>query len=217
MKQPTTINIPSGFAFWTTNKNMLKFLKDRIAVIVLLVAGDSISLISFIKAPEIKSDCRNLAISISLLLSLILSLCIRYFIRGELPKWAKGSVLVVALLCWVGYGFAFKEFSHINASYAMIPYPSNQQLINPVDSLIVGGCTCTAPAQAEIEHMLRSPGMIDWNKVFADFNYDVHQVWTEVSQQCARDKILWSFSAMIAFLVAGVTLTVECILLVKNT
>ena len=194
---------------------MLNYLKDRIALIILLIAGDSISLITFIKAAEIKADCRNLAASISLLLSLVISLTLAYFLKPASNKWHKWIVAAVCLLCWLGYLWSYDRFSTINSTYGKIPYPSNQTLVNPIDSFIVGGCAYAPPAKAEVDSMRSQGKMLNYSLLFADFNYDVNMVWTEESRDCARDKILWAFSIMIGLLVAGITITIE-LLIKKN-
>jgi hypothetical protein len=194
---------------------MLKYLKDRIALIVLLVAGDSVSLITLIKADELQTNAKMLAISISLLLSLILSLVIVFFVNPNMNKWLRATVVIICLFTWVGYVLSWQQFSHVNARYGNVHFPSTSSS-STVDSVIVAGCDLTPPAQAEADTLRRLTGMIDWRQLFADFNYDIDLVWTGESRDCARDKILWSFSVMIAFLVAGVTSTIEILLIAKK-
>jgi len=93
---------------------MLDFIKERIALIMLLIAGDSISLIAFIKAPEIRTECTSLAAAISLLLMLIISLSVLYLL-GPMAGKKKfmAGIIGVCLLLWAGFIFFCLRFTHI--------------------------------------------------------------------------------------------------------
>jgi hypothetical protein len=200
---------------------MLDYIKERIALIMLLVAGDSISLITFIKAPEIRTECTSLAAAISLLLMLMISLSVIYLLGPMVAKNKKGRkrymalFLGAALLLWVGFIFSYIHFSGINDPYGKIAYSKQASPAEAGDSTIVGGCAYTPEAQREVDAYVKRGRTLTTLKLLGDFNMDTDKVWTEDSRDCARKAIILSFSVMIAFLVAGLTLTYEFISLAK--
>jgi hypothetical protein len=197
---------------------MLDFLKERIALFVLLLAGDSVSLLAFIKATELRGDALTLAIVLSLPPSLIISLLIKYLF---VPRSSKKTFIIIAAslatLCWLGVIFSYMKFSKVNNNYGKVAYPKNRSLVNPVDSIIVGGCHYTPEAQAEVDDFKKNNKTLTTGQLFADFNYDVHIIWIQQEIDCARGKILNSFAIMIVFLMAGITLTCELLIAAKNS
>lgn len=197
---------------------MLDFIKERIALIMLLIAGDSISLIIFIKAPEISKECTTLAAAISLLLMLIISLSVIYLL-GPLAKSKKFMIGIVSacLLLWAGFIIYFLQFNTINSEYGKIAFPKSASPAGSEDSTIVGGCAYTPEAQREVDNFNKRGRTLTPSTLLADFNYDTEKLWTESSRDCARRKIIIAFSIMVAFLVAGITLTYEFITLAKKS
>jgi len=197
---------------------MLDFIKERIALIMLLIAGDSISLIAFIKAPEIRTECTSLAAAISLLMMLIISLSVLYLLAPMADKKKFMAIIVGAcLLLWVGFIFFCLRFTHINNSYGKVGYPKSASPAGTQDSVIVGGCTYTREAENEIKDFDKRGRTLTADDLLADFNYRADKVWGEDSRNCARNRIIMAFSVMMVFLVAGITLTYEFIALAKKT
>jgi len=192
---------------------MLDFLKDRILIFILVIAGDWISLSAFIKADEIRHDAISIAVAVSLIPSLLISLIVQYFFNPKRGK--KKFVLIAAALSvffWMAFIFCYTRFNTINNKYGKVPLPVTENVRQPKDSIIVGGCNYTVEAQAEVDdyearHRTLTPAVL-----FADFSYDVSQVWPEAERDCARSKILQSFALMLLFLINGITLTCETIL-----
>ena len=196
---------------------MLNFLKDRILLFVLVIAGDFISLAAFIKAAEIKQDAITIAAAVSLLPSLIISLVIKYFFQ---PKVSRRKFVIAAtiisVLLWVGFIFAYLNFSKLNNQYGKWSFPKNSAVQNSPDSIIVGGCNYTLEAQAEVDAYAAAKRTLTPAQLFADFNYDIAQVWTEKERDCARGKILNSFAVMLGLLIAGISLTCELLITGKQ-
>jgi hypothetical protein len=196
---------------------MLDYIKERIALIMLLVAGDSISLISFIKAPEIRTECTSLAAAISLLLMLMISLSVIYLLAPLAVKKVWMAVIVGAcLLLWIGFIFSYLRFSETNDQYGKVITSKVLSAADAGDSVIVGGCAYTPEAQREVDSYQQRGRTLSLLTLLSDFNFDTGNVWDEASRDCARKKIVLAFSIMIAFLVAGVTLTYEFIALAKK-
>jgi hypothetical protein len=196
---------------------MIDFLKDRILLFVLIIAGDWVSLSSLIKADEIRHDAITIAIAVSLLPSLVISLLVEFFFRKKL---AKSKLIlytaIISLVFWAGFIFCYGRFTDINNQYGKISFSVEPESSNAKDSVIVGGCSYTAEAQAEVDSYASKKRTLTPAMLFADFNYDVSQIWTEKERDCARKKILDSFAIMLAFLIAGITLTCETLIAYKK-
>ena len=196
---------------------MIDFLKDRILLFVLIIAGDWVSLSSLIKAVEIRHDAITIAIAVSLLPSLVISLLVEFFFRQKLAK--KKLILstaILSLVFWAAFIFFYVRFTDINNQYGKFSFPVEAESVNAKDSVIVGGCSYTAEAQAELDDYASKKRTLTPAMLFADFNYDVSQIWTEKERDCARGKILNSFAIMLAFLIAGITLTCETLIAYKK-
>jgi hypothetical protein len=196
---------------------MIDFLKDRILLFVLIIAGDWVSLSSLIKAGEIRHDAITIAIAVSLLPSLVISLLVEFFFRQRLAKTRLiSSAAILSLVFWAGFIFFYGRFTSINNQYGKISFPVEAESFNGKDSVIVGGCSYTAEAQAEVDTYASKKRTLTPAMLFADFNYDVSQIWTEKERDCARGKILNAFAIMLAFLIAGITLTCETLIAYKK-
>ena len=184
---------------------------------MLLIAGDSISLIAFIQAAEIRKQCTSLAAAISLLLMLMISLTVLYLLAPLAEKKPfMGIILGLCLLIWAGFIFSWLRFSDINDGHGKIAYDKAASAPGAGDSTIVGGCVYTPEAQREVDNFAKRGRTLPIAKLLADFNMDTAKVWDEAARDCARKKIILAFSIMIALLVAGITLTYEFIALVKK-
>ncbi len=196
---------------------MIDFLKDRILLFVLVIAGDWVSLSALIKANEIRHDAITIAIAVSLLPSLVISLLVEFFFRQRLAK--RKLILftaIISLLFWVGFIVFYEGFTTINNQYGKISFPATAESFNAKDSIIVGGCAYTTEAQAEVDSYASKKRTLTPAMLFADFNYDVSQIWTEKDRNCARTSILNSFAIMLAFLIAGITLACETLIAYKK-
>jgi hypothetical protein len=192
---------------------MKEFLQERIALFLLLLAGDTVSLIAFIKAKELKADALTLAICISLIPSILISVLIKYYFLPRVNKRMFTLVgSIISFGCWVAFVICYSEFNEINNQFGKMPFPKNRTLVNPVDSFIVAGCHYTPEAQAEVDDFARRKATLSPSLLFADFNYVVTNVWSENELDCARNKILNKFTIMFVFLILGITLTTEMII-----
>jgi len=196
---------------------MVEFLKDRILLFILVIAGDWVSLAALIKAAEIKNEAITIAVAVSLLPSLIISLIVRFFFQPKISKqnFVIGAIIVSALL-WIGFIVCYIQFSRVNNAYGKVAYPINVGEKNARDSIIVGGCNYTNEARAEVDDYASRQRTLTPAQLFEDFNYDVAQIWSEADRDCARSKILNSFAIMLAFLIAGITLTCEILIAKKK-
>lgn len=192
---------------------MIDFLKNRILLFVLIIAGDWVSLSALIKADEIRHDAITIAIAVSLLPSLIISLLVEFFFREKL---AKNKLIlytaVISLVFWAAFIFFYVRFTDVNNLYGKFSFPLEGKSLNAKDSIIVGGCLYTPEAQAEIDFYSSKKRTLTPAMLFADFNYDVSQIWNENERDCARGKILNAFAIMLAFLIAGITLMGEALI-----
>lgn len=196
---------------------MIDFLKDRILLFILIIAGDWVSLSALIKADELRHDAITIAIVVSLLPSLLISLLIEFYFQQRLKKsqLVLGTAIFGAIF-WIGFIFFYLQFSTINNQYGKVPYPADLTAVNSRDSIIVGGCKYTPEAQAEVDAFVRQNRTLTPITLFEDFNYDIAQIWTEKERDCARSKILNSFAVMLAFLITGITLTLESLIILKK-
>lgn len=184
---------------------------------MLVVAGDWISLAAFIKADEIRHDAVTIAISVSLIPSLVISLIIEYFFKNKTSKSKFVPIAIaVSLFFWAAFVFSLIRFSNINNKYGKFAFPVTESVHHPIDSIIVGGCFYTPEAQAEVDYYSGNKRTLTPAQLFADFNYDVSQIWTEAERDCARSNILKSFALMLLFLIAGITLTCEILIAGKK-
>ncbi|MCW3094104.1 MAG: hypothetical protein JWP81_5173 [Ferruginibacter sp.] len=193
---------------------MINFLKDRILLFVLILAGDYVSLAGLIKAEEIKANAITIAIAVSILPSLIISLVIKFLFIPNVSK--KNFIIIsiiVAVLLWIGFVFSFLNFNTINNQYGKVRYPKNFSMDEPVDSIIVGGCNYTPEANNEVAHFKKMGRTLTSAQLFDDFNYDVSKIWDENERDCARTKIFISFAWMLFFLITGITLLCEILIL----
>src|SRR6187402_1464092 len=131
-----------SFASKLKTDTMLNFLKDRILLFVLVIAGDWISLSAFIKADEIRHDAITIAIAVSLLPSLVISLLVKFFFHPKISKknFVIGSVIITAAL-WLAFLFLYLNFSKLNNKYGKVIYPLDTPAGHSKDSIIVGGCS----------------------------------------------------------------------------
>src|SRR4051794_1484839 len=123
---------------------MLNFLKDRILLFVVVIAGDWISLSAFIKADEIRHDAITIALAVSLLPSLVISLLVKFFFYPKVSKknFVIGSVIITTAL-WLAFIFLYLNFSKLNNKYGKVIYPVELSTGHSKDSVIVGGCNYT--------------------------------------------------------------------------
>lgn len=189
---------------------MISYLKDRILLFVMVIAGDWISLSTLIKAEAIRQDAITTAIVVSLLPSIVLSLLVEFFLLGKIEqrKLIIGGV-VSGLLCWILFVVFLLQFNNINDRYGKVPYPINRPSNNPRDSIILGGCSYTAEAQPEVDSFAYRHRTLSYAQLFADFGYDIAEIWSDEARDCARTKILKAFALMLFFLIAGITITTE--------
>lgn len=196
---------------------MIDFLKDRILLFVLVIAGDWVSLSALIKADEIRHDAITIAIVVSLLPSLVISLLVEFFFQQKLTRMALViGTAVISLVLWAAFIFFYLRFSSINNQYGKVSFPVEISALHSRDSVIVGGCNYTVEAQAEVDDYAVKRRTLTPSVLFADFNYDISQIWTEKERDCARSKILNSFALMLAFLIAGITLSCETLIAYKK-
>ena len=197
---------------------MIDFLKERILLFVVVIAGDWVSLSNLIKADEIRHDAITIAIVFSLLPSIIISLLVEFYFHKKVKKnkLVIGTA-VFATFFWISFIFFYIHFSSVNDQYGKVPYPAKVSGMNSVDSMIVGGCHYTTEAQAEVDNYSARKRTLTPSELFEDFNYDISQIWTEEERDCARNKILYSFAVMLAFLIAGITLTAETIITLRGS
>jgi hypothetical protein len=196
---------------------MIDFLKERILLFVMVIAGDWVSLSNLIKADEIRHDAITIAIAVSLLPSLIISLLIEFYFQQKLSKkkLVAGTTAFTTIV-WIAFIFLYLHFSSINDQYGKVPYPTHVSGMNSVDSMIVGGCHYTPEAQAEVDSYAAKKHTLTPSELFEDFNYDVSQIWIQSERDCAKNKILNSFAMMLAFLIIGITLTTETIIALRK-
>ena len=195
---------------------MIEFLKERILLFVLLLAGDTISLIGLIKAVELKPDAITIAAAVSLIPSLLISLAVSFFYKSSANKKRFAYiVMAVAFLFWAGFIISLIQFNKVNNEFGKVPFPKNYREDQPIDSAIVGGCHYTMEAQAEVDYFRNNNMTLTPAKLFADFNFDVAKIWTSQERDCARTKILTRFSVMIFFLMMWITLSCEFIIAIR--
>lgn len=196
---------------------MIDFLKDRIILFILIIAGDWVSLSALIKADELRHDAITIAIVVSLLPSLLISLLVEFYFQQRLKKsqLVLGTAIFGAVF-WIGFIFFYLHFNSINDQFGKVPFPTDFSGINSRDSMIVGGCRFTPEAQMEVNAFAAKNRTLTPTGLFEDFNYDVSQIWAEKERDCARGKILNSFAVMLAFLIAGITLTLESLIILKK-
>jgi hypothetical protein len=189
---------------------MISYLKDRILLFVIVIAGDWVSLSTLIKADAIRQDAITTAIVVSLLPSIVISLVVEFFLLGKIRQRTliMGGI-VGGLACWILFVVLLLRFNTINDRYGKIPYPINRSSPAPRDSIIIGGCTYTAEAQPEVDSFAHQHRTLTFKQLFDDFGYNIAEIWSDEARDCARTKILKAFALMLFFLIAGITITTE--------
>ena len=196
---------------------MLAFLKDRILLFMIIIAGDWVSLSNFIKADEIKQDAITIAVVVSLIPSLIVSLIIKYLFQPRVNKKIFVIIcIIISIVFWLGFLFSYLNFSRVNNLYGKISYSKNSSINNSKDSIIVGGCNYTKEAKAEVDDYAARNRTLTRAQLFDDFNYEIAAVWPDQERDCARSKILNAFAWMLTFLILGITLTCELLIIPKK-
>src|SRR5450432_1675586 len=151
---------------------MLAFLKDRILLFMIIIAGDWVSLSNFIKADEIRQDAITIAV--------VVSLIIKYLFQPRVNKKIFVIIcIVISIVFWLGFVFSYLNFSKVNNLYGRISYPKNSSINNSKDSIIVGGCNYTKEAQAEVDDYAARNRTLIKAQLFDDFNYEIAAVWPD--------------------------------------
>ena len=117
---------------------MIEFLKERILLFVLVLAGDTISLIGLIKAVELKPDALTIAAAVSLIPSLLISMAVAYFYKSSANKKRFAYIVMAsAFLFWVGFILSLVQFNKVNNEYGKVPFPKNYREYVHIDQPVI--------------------------------------------------------------------------------
>lgn len=192
---------------------MLKLIKDRIAVIVALVAGtgSGFTMTSFVTAPELKDRLIPIAMAVSLLLSFIISFSI-----GKQRVTIKFKEKMVRRLVWVFAGFlifiAVFFFMYDRLTVSIPVLGGDGKTISVDNQVVVKGYSYTPEAVTYRDAIFKKNHLYpEEPAMLADFGYKIPTIYTETSRSLAGISLLFLYAAMIAFFTGGVTLVTELI------
>jgi hypothetical protein len=190
---------------------MDKFIKDRLSTIIALVVGTGSGwgFTEIITAPELKTWLITISIAVSFLLSLIISLSL----MGRIPVERRKKIIRKTIAVFSAFILCIILFFIFYSKYTItIPLVNIKGEIS--DTNIVKGLFYTPGAKnyrdAERNNSENKLYPTD-DSLLDNFTYDIQKVWSDSSRTYARLLLLFLYTLMIGFFIAGVTLTTEVI------
>jgi len=191
---------------------MNTIITDRLSTIAALIvgSGSGYGLSQVIDAPELKTWMITISVAVSLLLSLIISLSLmgRMTVakRDKLTK--KGWYVLIGFLAFIAVFFIY-----YNKYTIKIPWVNQAGQIG--DTVIVKGLKYTTRASIYRDSVKSHDQFGNYptdDVLLDDATYDIRKVWSDDSRTNARLVLLFLYTIMTCFLIAGVTLIVEGII-----
>lgn len=190
---------------------MDKLIKDRLSTIVALIlgTGSGWGFASILTAPELKTWMITIAVAVSLLLSLIISL----WLVGTMTDAKRKKMLRDGVFLLIGF-LAFIAAFYVLYSKYTVTIPWATQTGQITDTVIVKGLTYTPRANDYRDSLQKKDQYKNYpadQTLLDDAAYQIEKVWSDSSRINARLMLLSLYTIMICLFVGGVTLIAEAI------
>lgn len=186
-------------------------IKERLSTIVALVlgTGSGWGFTEIITAPELKTWMITISVAVSFLLSLIISLSL----MGTMPLAKRKKMAVKGVFLLIGFmAFIAIFFILYNKYTVTIPWTAKNGEIG--DTVIVKGLSYTPVAKSYRDSLQKKDQYGNYpadETLLEDSTYDIKKVWSDGSRIYARLMLLFLYTIMTCFFIAGVTLIAEVI------
>ena len=196
---------------------MLKLIKERIEIVVALIAGTGsglgLGLTDIIEAPEIRKRLIAIAFASSLLFSFLIS---SYLKRSALKNKVKRAwkIFYFSVAAFLVFAFSFLFFSDRQT----VSWKVENDKREVVDTTImIKGLYYAEPAKRYIaEETKKNHFRPSDEQVLEYFTYETSYVWNRTSITLARLLILLLYILMMAGFVGGITSITEILMIRKR-
>jgi hypothetical protein len=188
---------------------METLIKDRMSTIVALIlgSGGGWGLTEIITAPELKTWMITISVAVSFLLSLIISLSL----IGRMTAAKRKKMIRKGVLLLIGFVAFIAAFFVLYNNYTIV-IPKATQSGEISDTIIVKGLSYTSRAKSYRDSMQKIDQFRNYPSddiLLEDATYDIKKVWSDSSRTNARLMLLFLYTIMVCFFIAGVTLIAE--------
>ena len=188
---------------------METLIKDRISTIVALIlgSGGGWGLTEIITAPELKRWMITISVAVSFLLSLIISLSL----IGRMTAAKRKKMIRKGVFLLIGFVAFIAAFFVLYNNYTIV-IPKATQSGEISDTIIVKGLSYTSRAKSYRDSMQKIDQFRNYlsdDILLEDATYDIKKVWSDSSRSNARLMLLFLYTIMVCFFIAGVTLIAE--------
>ena len=188
---------------------METLIKDRMSTIVALIlgSGGGWGLTEIITAPELKTWMITISVAVSFLLSLIISLSL----IGRMTAAKRKKMIRKGVFLLIGFVAFIAAFFVLYNNYTIV-IPKATQSGEISDTIIVKGLSYTSRAKSYRDSMQKIDQFRNYlsdDLLLEDATYDIKKVWSDSSRTNARLMLLFLYTIMVCFFIAGVTLIAE--------
>jgi len=188
---------------------METLIKDRMSTIVALIlgSGGGWGLTEIITAPELKTWMITISVAVSFLLSLIISLSL----IGRMTAAKRKKMIRTGVFLLIGFVAFIAAFFVLYNNYTIV-IPKATQSGEISDTIIVKGLSYTSRAKSYRDSMQKIDQFRNYPSddiLLEDATYDIKKVWSDSSRTNARLMLLFLYTIMVCFFIAGVTLIAE--------
>ncbi len=190
---------------------MNTLIKDRLSTIIALVLGTGCGwgFTEVITAPELKTWMITISVAVSFLISLIISLSL----MGRMPVLKRKSMTGKGVYLLIGFVLFVAVFFILYSKYTItIPFIAKNGDIG--DTVIVKGLSYTPSAKIYRDSLQKKDQFGNYppdETLLEDATYEIKKVWSDNARTYARLMLLFLYTTMICFFIAGVTLIAEVI------
>ena len=188
---------------------METLIKDRMSTIVALIlgSGGGWGLTEIITAPELKTWMITISVAVSFLLSLIISLSL----IGRMTAAKRKKMIRTGVFLLIGFVAFIAAFFVLYNNYTIV-IPKATQSGEISDTIIVKGLSYPSRAKSYRDSMQKIDQFRNYPSddiLLEDATYDIKKVWSDSSRTNARLMLLFLYTIMVCFFIAGVTLIAE--------
>jgi hypothetical protein len=186
-------------------------IKDRFSTIIALVLGTGCGwgFTEVITAPELKTWMITISVAVSFLISLIISLSL----MGRMPVLKRKRMIGKGVYLLIGFVLFVAAFFILYSKYTItIPWIAKSGDIG--DTVIVKGLSYTPRAKIYRDSLQKNDQFGNYptdETLLEDATYEIKNVWSDSARTYARLLLLFLYTAMICFFIAGVTLIADVI------
>lgn len=176
-------------------------------VALILGSGGGWGLTEIITAPELKTWMITISVAVSFLLSLIISLSL----IGRMTAAKRKKMIRKGVLLLIGFVAFIAAFFVLYNNYTIV-IPKATQSGEISDTIIVKGLSYTSRAKSYRDSMQKIDQFRNYPSddiLLEDATYDIKKVWSDSSRTNARLMLLFLYTIMVCFFIAGVTLIAE--------